>query len=101
MVEVYAHIGKVKAAQRHKVQADVLKLSLVRQTLLSSGHESVRAIFAFVCTDCATALQGRTWVGDAAKHLGIEAMVLEASEEERADLLRVQAEQNLYIPETL
>jgi hypothetical protein len=98
VVEVFAHLGRVKAAQRHKVQTDVFKLSLARQILLSQGIADVRAIVAFVCEDCSKAVTGRTWVADAALQLGVDPQIVPIREDLRQELIAAQKEQNLLEP---
>jgi hypothetical protein len=95
IVEIFAHVGRVKAAQRHKVQADLFKLSLAKAILLSQGVTLVRAIFVMVCEDCAKSCFGNTWISDAADAHGIEHLVLNIGPEEREALVSAQAKQNL------
>ncbi len=99
LVEVFAHIGKVKAAQRHKVHADVLKLAVARSVLQEAGATSVRALVAFVCPDCAKSLLGKTWVADSAERFGVDVVTVPISDATRFDILTVQAKQNLLIEE--
>ena len=90
VVEVFAHTGKVKAAQRHKVQTDVFKLSLARRILTEQGFTDIKAIVAFVCEDCARSLTGRTWVGDAAGELGVTTLTRPLQNDIKARLLAAQ-----------
>ena len=99
LVEVFAHVGKVKAAQRHKVHADVLKLALARTVLQEAGASSVRALVAFVCVNCAKSLLGKTWVADSAERFGVDVVIVPISETSHGNLLTVQAKQNLMIEE--
>ena len=46
IAEVFAYVGKVKAARRHKVQADVLMLAFAREFRKEQGAREVRAILA-------------------------------------------------------
>lgn len=94
-VEVFAHIGRVKAAQRHKVQTDVFKLSLARQILIDDGFSEIHCIVAFVCEECSKAVTGKTWVGDAANQLGVVPKIVMIPDILRTELLAAQALQNL------
>ena len=95
LVEVFGHLGTVKAAQRHKVHADVFKLALARDLLREQGYKDVQAIFAFVCEDCAKALSGRTWAADAAERYGIVTKYIILTDELIARLRSAQVKQNL------
>lgn len=94
-VEVFAHVGRVKAAQRHKVHADVFKLALVRSLLLDQGIADVTAVFAFTCLECARSLTGRTWIADAASRYGVQSVSMEIPTELTSKILEAQARQNL------
>lgn len=94
-VEVFAHVGRVKAAQRHKVHADVFKLALVRSLLQEQGFTEVKAIFAFTCIECARSITGRTWIGDAAEHYGVQSTTVELPPDITTNVLAAQARQNL------
>ena len=94
-VEVFAHIGRVKAAQRHKVHADVFKLALVRSLLLEQGITEVKAVFAFTCLECARSLSGKTWIADAAQRYGVQSINVELPSDLTAKVVAAQARQNL------
>lgn len=98
LVEVFAHVGAVKAAQRHKVQADVFKLTLAKEVLAEGGFETVEAYCAFVCTQCARSIEGRTWVRDAARRSGIGMLHAEISPDALERLVSAQKKQNLLEP---
>jgi len=72
VVEAYAHIGKLKGAQLHKVKADILKLAFIEKKL----GPSWRKIMCFGCSEAATFLQGASWAAEAARAFNIEVLVV-------------------------
>ena len=68
VVEVYAHIGRLKGAQLHKVKADILKLTYIEHKLGGNW----RKIMCFASRDVASHLVGESWTAEAAKLFGIE-----------------------------
>ena len=69
-MEIWAHVGKAKSAQRNKVLADVLKMALVSDFKKKEGFE-VESYFAFVDNKAQKVLEGDSWGALAAKHFGV------------------------------
>lgn len=72
VVEVFARIGKLKSAQTHKVQADILKLVFIEKIT----GEQWRKIICFACPEAAAALQGQSWASEAVRAFGVEVHVV-------------------------
>lgn len=84
LVEVSAHVGPPRGGQRHKPSTDALKLMALRES-----RPKARLILAFVDEAAANGVSG--WRAAALEHFGIEKLVVELSEEQRAALLASQA----------
>ena len=80
LVEVWAHIGNAKAAQRNKVLSDMLKLVLVASVLRRS-YPGLNAESYLVFADVAAAnvVTGKGWASLAAREFGVEARVITLS----------------------
>jgi hypothetical protein len=90
-VEVFAHIGKLKGGQRHKVSTDALKLLAIRET-----RPSARLILAFADEAAAASVSG--WRAETLKANGIEIHVVSLSAEDRAKIEAAQARQKMVNP---
>jgi len=90
LVECWAHIGKVKGAQRLKVLTDAFKLIWIannipgrpRLVLCMGDHEAA-----------APFINRRAWYGQALADQGVEVVVVSLPEEIRASILRAQQRQ--------
>jgi len=89
LVEVWAHQGPPKAAQRHKVLADALKLTYAVE-LLQGGY---RRVLCFTDDDAAKPFRGRSWYAAALRHQRIEIEVVALSNDWRRRILDAQARQ--------
>ena len=89
LCEIYSRIGPLKPAQTKKVASDMLKLMLAERSLGGSW----RKVICLADPDAAKCLQGRTWLGAAAREFGIELCVLSLPIEDRTALLAAQARQ--------
>jgi len=90
-VEVFAHIGKLKGGQQHKVSTDALKLLAIRET-----HPNARLILAFADEAAATSVSG--WRAETLKANGIEIHAVSLSAEDRANIEAAQARQKMVNP---
>lgn len=90
-LEVFAHIGKLKGGQRHKVSTDALKLLAIRET-----HPNARLILAFADEAAAASVSG--WRAETLRANGIEIHVLSLSAEDRARIEAAQARQKMVNP---
>jgi hypothetical protein len=77
LCEVYAHLGVLKAGQRHKVAHDILKMLLVEK---DQGGRPWRKICCFA-SKVPKELSGNSWLAHAAKqfHVKFEAVGLTPS----------------------
>jgi hypothetical protein len=90
LVEVWAHIGPPKSAQKHKVLADALKLVWLDRRFWDGRS---RKILLFADTAAARQFEGRSWMGAAIRDLGIELLTEELPAELRERVLVAQARQ--------
>lgn len=91
IVEVYAHVGRLKGAQLHKVKADLLKLTYI-EAMLGPGW---RKVICFCSSDAAAFLLGESWAAKAARIFGIEIIVEPITSEQELQIKRVQERQRM------
>lgn len=91
VVEVFARIGRNKAAQDKKVRSDLFKLAYIRQALGAPW----RAVFCFADPVTAQSMLGGSWAANAARTFGVEICVVELPEELRAQILAAQVTQRM------
>lgn len=91
VVEVFAHVGKLKGGQRHKISTDALKLLAIRES-----YPEARLILAFVDNDAATSISG--WKAEVLKRNGVEIAVVDLHDDDRAAIEAAQAEQQMVNP---
>jgi ApbE superfamily uncharacterized protein (UPF0280 family) len=92
-VEIFAHQGRLKGAQFHKVARDALKLI----TLGCSRPES-RLIIAFGDADAAACVSASSWFAEALRTWAIEVLVVNLDADVRAGLRSAQARQIMVNP---
>lgn len=93
LVEVFAHQGRLRGSQFHKVARDALKLiTIARQ------HPGARLIVAFGDEAAAACVTGNSWLAEALRTWGVEVMVVSLEEEVRAGLVAAQARQVMINP---
>ncbi|MFN8215166.1 MAG: hypothetical protein U0R71_01080 [Solirubrobacterales bacterium] len=88
VVEVFAHIGKLKGGQRHKVSTDALKLLAIRE-----AHPNARLILAFADETAAASVSG--WKAETLKANGIEIHTVDLSPEDGAKIVAAQEQQKM------
>lgn len=97
--EIFAHIGKLKAAQKAKVAKDILKLVLLKEWAKDKPDwktKTVKLYIVFVDPEAAAFLTSpNTWVGFAGKELGIEPLIIGLATLEITLLQEAQRKQNL------
>jgi len=93
LVEIFAHQGRLKGAQFHKVARDALKLI----TLGRSRPES-RLIIAFGDTDAAACVSASSWLAEALRTWRIEVFVANLDADVRSGLRAAQARQIMVNP---
>ena len=87
-VEAWAHQGRAKGGQPHKVMRDFCKLLLVERLL----GRPCRKVFA-VCDEAAIAFLRNSWQGQFAEEFGIECVVVEIAECTRQQVRDAQVRQ--------
>jgi hypothetical protein len=92
-VEVFAHIGRLKGGQRHKVSTDALKLLAIRK-----ARPDAQLILAFADEAAAASMSG--WRAETLKANGIEIHVVALGPEGRAEIEAAQAKQKMVNPPT-
>jgi hypothetical protein len=90
-VEVFAHIGRLKRGQRHKVSTDALKLLASRES-----RPDARLILVFADEVAASSVSG--WRAETLKANGIEIHVVALGPEDRAEIQAAQARQKMVNP---
>jgi hypothetical protein len=92
-VEVFAHQGRLKGGQCHKVAQDALKL-----ITLARGKPNARLVLAFGDEDAAKSVCGRSWLAEALRTWKIEVFVAKLNEATREDLRAAQVSQVMRNP---
>jgi hypothetical protein len=87
-VEVFAHQGRLRGGQFHKVARDALKLI----TLAQSRREA-RLVIAFADEDAAKCVTGKSWLAEALSTWEIEVIVVDLEAVVRQGLRAAQARQ--------
>ena len=77
LCEVWAHIGRPKSAQKHKVMCDALKLLFAKRRL---GVEA-RCMLVFGDEQAAAFFEGTSWMAECLEDAGIETMVIPMGQE--------------------
>ena len=90
-VEIFAHIGKLKGGQRHKISTDALKLLALREI-----RPNARLILAFADGAAAASVSG--WRAETLKANGIEIHIVSLSTVDRAKIEAAQARQKMVNP---
>lgn len=101
LIEVWSRVGVAKAAQKHKVRADILKLATLTR-LFQQEHPAARVECSIVFVDelAALALSKTTWASLSAELFGIRTEVIAISDELRQAILAAQRTQDLrYAPD--
>ncbi len=91
IVEIYAHVGKLKSAQVNKIAKDFLKFQLIRAEV--GFFQDSQCIFVCVCESVRRGIRD-CWLAAAAKTFGIEIIYLQIDTEQKAVLRSAQHRQN-------
>ena len=97
LVEVYAHIGPLKGAHRHKIATDALKLAFIKQT--SRDLADAELVLAFADEEARDGVRG--WLRQAVESFGIQMLVFPLSENLRREVQaaqRAQGESGAWVP---
>jgi hypothetical protein len=87
-VEMFAHQGRLKGAQFHKVARDALKL-----LTLGRGRAGSKLIIAFGDQDAAACVTGVSWLAKALSSWGVKVLVVELDDAVRAGIRDAQVRQ--------
>jgi hypothetical protein len=101
LVEVWSRVGTAKAAQKHKVLADILKLATLTR-LLQQERPAARVECSIVFVDelAAQVLRNKSWGALSAELLGVRTEVIAISDQLRQAILAAQRTQDLrYAPD--
>ena len=93
LAEAWAHVGKSRSGQRHKVMNDAFKLLHARSMLNRQGCRQPRLILAFADSRAAAPFRGQGWRAQALTAAGIEVRVVDLPEGVREDIRRAQKAQ--------
>ncbi|MHB9130401.1 MAG: hypothetical protein ACYDBB_04825 [Armatimonadota bacterium] len=77
LIEVWAHVGKAKPAQRHKVMADLLKLVFLRDYLLHEKQAALVDLYYIFADEAASRVLSVGWLAKVAKHYSVKPIVLD------------------------
>jgi len=92
-VEVFAHQGRLKGAQFHKVARDALKL-----ITLGRSRAGSKIIIAFGDPDAAACVTGASWLSEALSSWEIEVLIVDLDDPVRAGLRDAQVRQVMVNP---
>jgi hypothetical protein len=96
LVEVWAHVGKAKSAQRNKVLSDMLKLAFVSSVLRRSYPTlNVESHLIFADVSAANVVTGNGWAALAAKEFGIAMQVIALPKEVINTIKEAQRKQDI------
>ena len=93
LAEAWAHVGKPRGGQYHKVMNDAFKLLYARSMLNRQGCRQPRLILAFADSQAAAPFRGQGWRAQALTAADIEVRVVDLPEGVREDIRRAQKAQ--------
>lgn len=88
LVEVFAHVGKLRGSQKHKVSTDALKLIALKE-----ARPEARLILALGDQAAVDSVTG--WKAAVLKRHGIELLAPQLSDVDLAELLAAQGKQKM------
>ena len=94
-VEVFAHQGRLRGGQFHKVSTDALKLITVRE-----ATPGARLILAFADEAAARPMLGTSWRAEALRLWNIEVVVVDIDDETRRSITEAQVRQRMVNPDS-
>lgn len=92
-VEVFAHQGRLKGSQIHKVARDALKL-----ITLGRQYQAAQLVIAFGDSVAAAQVMGSSWLAEALRTWGVRVTLVELEEDVRLSLSAAQARQVMINP---
>ncbi|MGA2514495.1 MAG: hypothetical protein ABSG37_12890 [Candidatus Limnocylindrales bacterium] len=91
LVEAWAHQGRARAAEKHKLMVDALRLAWAGSALYPAGN--VQKILALADDEAAAHLVGRSWMKAALEHLGVMVHVVKIPDDLRQRIRDAQRRQ--------
>ena len=91
IVEIYAHIGKLKGAQKDKVMGDILKLILIEKIL----KEKWTKVLCFSDEAAADYVRGKSWVAEVVRLFDISVHTVTLPEEQLNMIKSAQKRQRM------
>lgn len=88
LVEVYAHQGRLRGGQFHKVARDTLELITLKRT-----RPAAQLVLAFGDPDAAACVTGTSWLAEALRAWEVAVLIAELDDDVRAGLRAAQARQ--------
>lgn len=95
LVEIFAHQGRLKGGQFHKVARDALKLITLKRT-----YPDARLAIAFGDSDAAACVTGKSWLAESLRDWEVDVIVVELDESIRDGLRVAQVAQVMVNPTT-
>lgn len=92
-VEVFAHQGRLRGGQFHKVSTDAFKL-----VTIGRSHPEARLILAFADEAAARPMTGTSWRSEALKMWNVEVFVVEIDDAVRQTIVAAQVRQRMVNP---
>lgn len=93
LVELFAHQGRLRGGQFHKVARDALKLITLRR-----DYPDARLVLGFADPEAAACVTGASWLSEALQTWEIEVFVTNLDDERRDALQAAQARQVMINP---
>lgn len=93
IVEIFAHQGRLRGGQFHKVARDALKLITLKRT-----RPTAQLVLAFADPDAAACVTGASWLAEALRAWDITVLVVELEHDIRAGLRAAQVRQVMVNP---
>jgi hypothetical protein len=96
IAECWAHIGRAKVAQKHKVAADVLKLSYIADLLrATTPNRLVSCYMVFADAEAAQVLSGQSWLAAAGRYRSVKPITVSVPENIVNEIRKAQKAQDL------
>lgn len=89
LCEIYAHIGKLKVGQQHKISQDILKMILLEK----SKGVKFRKIIITLDDEVEKFLNGKSFIAESIRQFGIEIKRMDVPKEIRETIARAQKRQ--------
>jgi hypothetical protein len=98
LCEIYSRIGKLKPAQKNKINKDILKMLLIEKMMLRQAQhdkkERFRKIIAFADEEAASSFAGgESWYSKLKENFNIEIIIIDIPKILRSTLIAAQKRQ--------